>query len=391
MSRRHAASTPHTSTIAAKRTSAVSTIPTDTGLSYSQVLLHGIGITLVALLITVLGIGLGLGWWVHQQTLVFTQEAQVSLPQLKQQLKQGWETPVTHHQGSVTFLILGLDTLAQRGNVPPLTDTVLLATLNLGQNRVTLLPLPRDLWSDRYQTKINALYAYGRTRNPDQPSAFSSQVITEMTGVPIQHTMTVTLDQVAELIDTLGGINVDVVTGFVDEQFPRTDVDVTVERDPAKLYERIEFVAGPQTMDGATALKYIRSRHSVGDEGDDIARARRQQQVIQALITRLTTPSVMLNPTRLGKLYAFYQHHYQDQLPLTQLIAILKTIADQRTIPELASQQLSIFPDDANGVITHPPASPKQQLQWVYVVRDQQLFAEFVKQKLGISQPEKAR
>ena len=338
-----------------------------------------------SLLFTLLFLGLFLiltlgavGFWAKQQLTVFSSNAGMPLQELWQTAQTGWNTAPTQEDGHITFLVLGTDYLPTRGNAPVLTDTMLIASLNLGSGQVNLLPLPRDLWSVQYKTKINALYWYGGQRDSANPAAFPKEVLQEMTGVKFQHTIVVNLNQVSELIDLLGGIEVDVPEGFIDKEFPRPDVDVTIERDPAKLYQTIEFTQGKQLMNGERVLQYIRSRHSGDDQGDDIARGNRQQLVLKSLMARMRSREVLTSPVTMGKLLAWYQKNFAQQLPVTEAIAIGHALVPVRDKIELKSHQLSIFPDDPNGVITHPDPK-KYDKQWVYEVRDQEGFRKSFK------------
>jgi anionic cell wall polymer biosynthesis LytR-Cps2A-Psr (LCP) family protein len=324
-----------------------------------------------------------LAWKGAQAWRMFSQEAGVTWPGLKSQLETGLESTPLVTGAHKNVLILGVDTLAGRGDVPPLTDTMMLASLDFNSATVRTLPLPRDLWSDTYQTKINALYWYGQENNPDQPEAFTTQVVQEMTGVPIHHTVVVSLEQVAQVIDMLGGITVDVQQPFSDSEFPRPGVDVTTEKDPQILYMTINFEAGAQKLSGERALQYIRSRHSQGEEGDDTARSRRQQQVIQAMVAQLLSPQTLTNPRLLGKLYAFYTQNFEKQLALTEILASVRALAAIEEQPAIESAQLGIYPEDPTGSITHPPVSSKYQNQWVYIVREPGLFQTEVQTDLG--------
>ncbi|MFW5720546.1 MAG: LCP family protein, partial [Candidatus Dojkabacteria bacterium] len=77
-----------------------------------------------------------------------------------------------------------------------------------------------------------------------------------------------------KVIDTLGGVTVNVPNGFSDYQFPNSS---------DTGYDPVHFNAGTQKMDGLTALKYARSRKGNNGEGSDYARARRQQIVMNAV------------------------------------------------------------------------------------------------------------
>jgi LCP family protein required for cell wall assembly len=83
----------------------------------------------------------------------------------------------------------------------------------------------------------------------------------------------INFDGFAKVIDVLGGVDIDVPTHIIDDEYPTPDFGTT----------RIEFKPGVQHMDGATALIYARTRHADSDFG----RAERQQQVLRAIAAEL--------------------------------------------------------------------------------------------------------
>jgi LCP family protein required for cell wall assembly len=299
----------------------------------------------------------------------------------------GWHSTPVQTEGRKNILVLGLDSLSTRGDAPPLTDTIMIVSLDLKTGEASAISLPRDIYIEELQTRINTLYWYGNQQEPDNPKRLPTTTISELTGIPIHHTVVLTLDEVGQLIDLLGGITMDVPLGFVDEMFPRTDVDVTVERDPAKLYERIEFVAGEQTFDGPTALKYIRSRHGEGTEGTDLARSRRQQLVITSLLKKMSDLSLYKNPHTAGTLVRFYRQHFAQDFPTTELIATLRQLLPVRNSITFSGTGVSVYPEEAEGVLFHPPLSAYRG-QWLYVIRDEVAFKNEIQQKLKLVKAE---
>jgi LCP family protein required for cell wall assembly len=324
----------------------------------------------------------------YQQINKFTQASGTNLTAIQQTLSQGWQEPVLSTNDYKNFLILGVDSLETRGDVPPLSDTIIVASLNIKNGQIKMLSLPRDLWIDQYQTKINTLLAYGRERYPDKPAQFPQETIGDLINLPIHHTIVLSMEQVSSLIDLVGGVDVEIKESFTDDQFPRTDVDIKTEHDPAKLYEQVEFIQGREHMGGERALKFMRSRHSNGDQGTDIARSLRQQQVILALIQKIKEPQILSNTEILGKLYRYYLNNFNNDLPITQAIATGKSLIPIRyqLLENLTfqTQALSIYPDDDTGVITHPKTSPsKYQNQWVYIIKNEEGFKTEAKSKLN--------
>src|SRR5579859_811776 len=324
----------------------------------------------------------GLGFFAKHELDVFAKNANVTPAQFFQTLKTGWNTKPNQVDGHANFLILGTDGLANRGHNTVLTDTMLLVSLNLKSGKVAMYSLPRDLWNDDYKTKINAFYQYGVDRYPSEPQRFPREVVEQLTQTKIHHTIIITMDSLAALIDEAGGVDVNIKEGFIDPMFPREDVDVKKVHDPKLLYKTVEFKTGVEHMSGARILEYVRSRHSTSDQGNDIARGQRQQEVILDLVNELKNPSFYKNVPRAGKLYQFYVNNFAQYLPVTEAIGIARALVPFRNSITFQTNSPTIFPDDPNGVITHPKPSKAQQMQWIYVIRDLAKFQAEVKQKL---------
>lgn len=182
---------------------------------------------------------------------------------------------------AMNILILGDDTRpgSNEGAIAR-TDSILILNVNPAKKQVSLFSIPRDIALDSPQ--FGWLPANVIVRNAELKAPGSG--ITEMTatmertfGVRIDHTVRLNFTAFVQLIDAVGGIEIDVPKQIVDSQYP-LDGGGTI---------RIEFQPGKQHMDGATALIYARTRHA----DDDYQRASRQQQVIEALLEKLTQPA----------------------------------------------------------------------------------------------------
>lgn len=313
----------------------------------------------------------------------FTKAADITSKELIGQLKTGWKKNPLQTNAHKNFLILGVDSLETRGNSQPLTDSMILVSLDLSNGKIALVSLPRDLWSNAYKTRINALYTYGKERYPKSPQKFPEEVIAEMTGVPIHHTLVISMDQVAELIDILDGIEVEVPVGFTDQKFPRTDVDVTQVTDPTLLYETISFATGSAHLNGETALAYVRSRHGNNQQNTDETRSARQQLVIQALMNTILDPQTLTNPELMGQLFKYYQKNFSQTLSLEELVATAKTLFPHKDTISFQSSSLSIYPEDEKGVIEHPPTSLYDG-QWIYIIRSENEFKKYTQTQLNV-------
>ena len=199
-----------------------------------------------------------------------------------------------------------------------LTDTMIVAHVDLEKKKAVLISIPRDIWvkvptrSDSFYSKINAVYQMGlfpedypdldrKYISSENPSGLVKKVVGDVTGLKIDYYVAVDFQGFVNAIDTLGGVNINVTNSFTDPEYPiegkEDDLCGKKEEDLPELdkiatesavlafpcrYETVTFTKGLTQMDGETALKFARSRHSLED-GGDFRRAQRQQQVIDAV------------------------------------------------------------------------------------------------------------
>ncbi|WP_052666937.1 LCP family protein [Nitriliruptor alkaliphilus] len=154
------------------------------------------------------------------------------------------------------------------------TDTIFLMTIR--GSRVAVLAFPRDLWVTRCDGstgRINAAEAIGG------PSCLVT-TIRELSGIPIQHHLTVSFGGFREVVDAVGGVEICLE-------------DAISDRDAG-----IDLPAGCQRLDGVDALGYVRVRKI----DNDLQRIQRQQTFLRALAGEVASPSTLFNPVRLVSL-----------------------------------------------------------------------------------------
>ncbi len=262
-----------------------------------------------------------LSFWAGWQ---FARGAHLKPAALYHDLKWGWQHPDRNQYHS--FLLLGLD---QRPDNPTLlTDTILLVTVNTKTGKSLLFSLPRDLWLEDQRTKINALYYYGRRRDPQHPFGLLKTTVERLTGQKIDQVALLTMANVRDLIDFLGGIDIYVERSFRDSHFPRDDGSHGVRT--------VSFQKGWHHFSGQRALEYMRSRKSSNpQEGNDLARERRQQEVLLALEKTIIKARPWWQiPYFLGQMYNFVQKNILIRPRVT-----LATIAQWRWLRRAIKQQ----------------------------------------------------
>jgi LCP family protein required for cell wall assembly len=214
--------------------------------------------------------------------------------------------------GRVNILLLG-----RAGEHYPgknLTDTVMMMSIDTENKKVALLSLPRDLYAPipetNLYTKINSLYQYGLSQNAD--AAPLRGAVENITGQKIHYFFVLDFDGFEKIVDALGGISVDVLRDFYDPSYPGKNYS----------YETFAIKKGWQKLDGATALKYVRERHN--DPEGDFGRAKRQQQVIQAIKDKAFSLGTFFNIFAVNKMLDALGESVKTDMTLDEMESFLR-------------------------------------------------------------------
>lgn len=180
------------------------------------------------------------------------------------------------------------------------TDSVMLLNITPRTLDVSLLSIPRDVFihvPGYGEQRINTINMLGEQETPGSGGpALVKASLQESFGVEVDYYVRLDFDAFVDLIDAVGGISIDVPKRIVDYEFPARDGGTI----------QIEFEPGRQKMDGERALQYARTRH----QDDDYQRAGRQQQVVDALIRKLSGPAQIVRWPRI--LYVLRAHTDTD-------------------------------------------------------------------------------
>ncbi|GAB7103172.1 hypothetical protein JCM4814A_14860 [Streptomyces phaeofaciens JCM 4814] len=318
-----------------------------------RILAWGAGVTAVV----VLGVG-GVGAWIYQDLNDNINRADVDD-------KLGGNRPENLSPGSKNIMLVGSDSRdganAKYGKdlTTMQSDTLMVLHIPADRKWAAVVSFPRDSYveipacemsegkkSSPHKAKINEAFALGGTSGEvANAAACSIKTVEAHTGLRIDNFMSIDFSGFKGMVDALDGIEV------CPEQ--------AITSDKAKL----NMKAGCQTVDGETALGYVRVRYGVGD-GSDIGRIGRQQEFMNALAEKaqkkLTSPDA---------LYGFMQSATKSLTadpglagikPLYGLANELKGIPSDRlaflTVPNYP-READVPTDKANVVWQYPQAA----------------------------------
>ena len=221
------------------------------------------------------------------------------------QVIPGIDTDTPEHANineRINIVMLGLDIRRDEpDDMPARTDSVMILTMDPFSKKGGAFSIPRDTWveiPDGYggftNDRINVVYELGEYTYKDYDGGGAGLVkdtIEHNFGIPIDNYVVLNFNNFIDLIDELGGIGIDVPEYAYDPSYSDCNSCYTYP---------VEFIEGPEEMEGERALAYARIRAS----DNDFKRIERQQLVLRAVATKAADlGTVFSNPVNLYKKY----------------------------------------------------------------------------------------
>jgi LCP family protein required for cell wall assembly len=184
-------------------------------------------------------------------------------------------------------------------------------SLDTRNNRVAQIGLPRDLRvkiPGYGYNKINTAHAYGGV-------VLAQQVVANTLDIPIHYYIKTDFRGLQQIVDAVGGIDVDVKDRLYDTEYPCADNQYKVCG--------LDIQPGLQHMDGARALQYARCRK--GTCGDDFGRAERQQEVLNLVRDKVVRWDMILRPDDLFGVVAAVRDRVETNMGAAQLLLFARS------------------------------------------------------------------
>jgi LCP family protein required for cell wall assembly len=201
------------------------------------------------------------------------------------------------HGQQVNILLLGRG--GYENDAPYLTDSIMAVTIDPASNRVSMVSVPRDLVvrmnlqdnpSRVWINKINAAYEVpyvniicciaSQFQGRDGGGHAAEHEVGKVTGQTFDRYIAVDFVAFRDMVNALGGVDVCLTSNLDDFNYPNYH----------NGYMPIHFKAGCQHLSGEQALEVARSRHAIeAEQSSDFGRARRQQDIMEAIKKKATT------------------------------------------------------------------------------------------------------
>ncbi len=239
--------------------------------------------------------------------------------------------------GRVNVLLLGIGDEGHAGEY--LSDTIMVLSYDVATKQVAMISVPRDLYvnigNNCGDQKINYADACGEMKSKGLGPTYAEQTVSQVLDIPIHYYVRVNFTAFKDVVDAVGGVDINVTQDLYDPYYPDDD---------GLGNQALYIKKGMQHMDGATALRYARSRETTSD----FDRARRQQQVLVAIKTKVMSTNTLLNPAKIASLAAALGNNVKTDFDLSYVqraIDLFKKV-DTSTIKNL------VFDNSEKGLLT---------------------------------------
>ncbi|WP_369389639.1 LCP family protein [Streptomyces sp. CG1] len=277
--------------------------------------------------------GVGGGWAVYAKLSNNITADDAAARELEQYER---ERPTALVRGAQNILLIGSDTRAGDGNAQygrdlgsERSDTTILLHLAANRRSATAVSLPRDLMVDipgcrqSDGSRSEPVFAMFNHAFQVGGSACTIRTVEKLTDIRIDHHVVVDFSGFKEMVDAVDGVQVCLKEPIDDKA--------------AKL----KLPAGKVGLDGEQALGYVRARKSLGD-GSDTERMERQQRFLAALVGKMQSNDVLLNPAKLYPVLDAATSSLTTDPELASLRGMYQLVRGLRDIPTERVQFLTV-------------------------------------------------
>jgi len=268
--------------------------------------------------------------------------------------------PPADENGFINILLIGQGDSEHDGK--DLTDTIMVASMDPEDTKsVVLLSLPRDLYFLKTEKmgkgKLNSYYrdykGYLKYTEGMETTAASKEAIRELAdeiarkiGLTMHGAVKVDFVAFTEAVNAVGGVDIEVPYDIIDEEYPDDNFG----------YDPFTILKGPQHLDGATALKYARSRSTTSD----FDRSQRQQQLLKALSRQAKEKELHKDPTTIIEFLRIFSEHVETTFSMREIIGLVdlaRQIDPQRVVAMQLNDRNALYDSfiEPGGLLYTPP------------------------------------
>lgn len=273
----------------------------------------------------------------------------------------------------VNILILG-----QAGNGaddPNFSQSLALASYDLETNKLTILTIPRNIWSDTIEGTLSAVYSFAETEKTGAGPTLSKIEIGSLLGVQIQYLVQFRFAQVQELVEAVGDLTLSLPYALEDQRYliPGMEDDECIgEPDFSCRYEEVSFPSGEVSMDAETVVKFLGSELDEESEAETMSSRVRHRLVTEAVFTQLIESFSGADIETISEKYTAISPLFWREFSEEELMSMVRTGVAKggfeysvESLPEELFEVPNIW--DYGGLYVFLPQDPSLQELQAYV------------------------
>lgn len=210
-------------------------------------------------------------------------------------------------------------------DAPNLTDSIILASVDSSKNLTTMLSIPRDMLVkvDERGTwaKINEIYTRNldlNKRTEEESILALKNKVSQITWEKIDYYVNIDFEGFKKFIDFIGWVEVTLEENLVDNEYPDGNLG----------YTTFVLRKGTWILDGETALKYARSRHSTSD----FDRSLRQQEILSAIKNKVLNEGYISSPSKITQIFSIVSSYIKTDLDIRTILSLVRSSRNESKI-----------------------------------------------------------
>ncbi|MFC1780286.1 LCP family protein [Patescibacteria group bacterium] len=292
------------------------------------------------------------------------------------------EPKLEQDNGMTNILLAGIDTRGENSGLMN-TDTIIILTVDYENETTMMTSIPRDLWvkyslpnGNTTGTKINGAYANGEWQQEGKGMETLQNAVETIIGEPIHYSVKVTLAGFIEMVDAIGGVDIEIPEYYKDA-YPASELPPEYQQDCIPFYHGgkyclFEFFEGSEHMDGQRALIYARSR--LLSQRGDFDRAIRQQRVIDSIKEKILSSETYLNPQKIWDIYTIIKENVDTSTFNINDIRAGINLKDTVDVDEIGHVVLDPYLGNAMGKYIHRPVD--NPARGYYIIAYDQTYSD---------------
>ncbi len=225
--------------------------------------------------------------------------------------------------------LLFIGTIGGDGDNRNLIESMGVISVDIPKKHISYVPIPLDIWSETVKDTINTTYAIGEEKKKRGGLLLSKVVVEDSIGIPIHYTVQFDFSRVAQLVNVLGGVDVPIPEGVVDNQYPmQGNRHIPCEKQSLVpcSYKTISFARGIEHMDGDRITSYLFSSDTLRVESNGVLDTVKLHTVFFSIYKKIMHPFEWISLERAKRYISLWNQVGNSDMTMGEGISFIRLV-----------------------------------------------------------------